>query len=505
MNKILILAAVTAGTFLLSCSRKAPDFAGSIPDKAFAVVSMHPMDIHTKGKVNTLDYLKEKVEDEFLEQVLDDPMSTGLMLDAYMYVFARMEEEAPVIGVVSGVKDVEQLESTFARIDEGISEQFTETELYTQLQLDEEGIIAWDTEKMVLLYSTDFEEFDEAYWKESLDWMFNPVKEESVVSLVDFKDFQGKMKDLNLWFSSDDMMKVVEQLSDGQMEGLPISLYNNYTHMFCEFANGEMNITGETNFSEEVQKNLDEVLVMKPSLNQEILKMTPGGDLLMALAVSMDLEKVKKLVENFAPDQLVDSAMSSNLEKNLGVPPEKLLQAFTGDFTIAVNGLDEEAMIPIEVFIGIGVESDEIQKQLMNQVEQMMPVEEEGDFFVINVQGTEIYSGILHDTWVITNAKGYRESAREGGLDKSLLDSEFDRFSGGSMGMYLNLDLDSYPGLVTGLLEQNEKSNWIRQLTEPFDHLGISAGDQQSLITLKTNRPDENSLYTLLKMPESQQ
>jgi len=490
---------------MLSCSKKGPDFAGSIPDKAFAVVSMHPMDIHTKGKINTLDYLREKVEDEFLEQVLDDPMSTGLMLDAYMYIFARLEEEAPVIGVVSGVKDVEKLENTIGRIEEGISEQFTRLEKYTYIQPDDEGIIAWNEEKMVLLMSPDHDEFEESYWTASLNWMFDPVKEESVVSLVDFKDFQGKMKDLNLWFSSDDLMKVVEKLSDGEMEGLPISLYNNYTHMYCDFANGEMNITGETNFSEEVQKNLDEVLVMKPSLNQEILKMTPGGDLLMALAVSMDLEKVQKLVENFAPDQLVDSTMSSNIEQNLGVEPKKLLQALTGDFTLAVNGLEGDAMLPVEIFIGVGVKSDEIQKQLMNQVEQMMPVEEEGDFFIINVQGTEIYSGILHDTWVITNAKNYKESVASGGLEKSLLDSEFDKFSGGSMGMYLNLDLSSYPEMISSLLDQNEKMIWAQHLTEPFTSLGITAGDQQSLIQLKTNRPDENSLYTLLKMPESHQ
>jgi hypothetical protein len=133
----------------------------------------------------------------------------------------------------------------------------------------------------------------------------------------------------------------------------------------------------------------------------------------------------------------------------------------------------------------------------------MVPVEEQGDFFVINIQGNEIYSGILNDTWVITNMKGYKEAVTGGSLDKSLLDSRFRDFAGGSMGMYVNLDLDSYPGMVKSLLEQKpEKGQWVRKVTEPFDYFGITAGDQQSFMTLKTNKPNENSLYTIMKMTQ---
>jgi hypothetical protein len=251
-----------------------------------------------------------------------------------------------------------------------------------------------------------------------------------------------------------------------------------------------------------VQKNIDEVLVMNPSLNQEILKMAPGGDLLMALAVSMDLEKLQALVEKFSPPQLGE--VGNKVEEATGIPAEKLLNALTGDFTLAVNRLEGEAMIPVEVFIGVGVKSDEIQKLLMEKVGEMIPVEAEGDFFVINIQGTEIYSGILHDTWVITNAKGYKDAASSGKLDNSLLDSRFSDFSGGSMGMFLNLDLESYPDMVRGMLEQKpEQNKWIERITDPFDYFGITAGDQQSLMTLKTNRQNENSLYTILKITET--
>jgi hypothetical protein len=501
MKRLPIIIAIAAGFILASCSKKIPEFVNSIPDDAVAVVSMNPMQIHSKGKLNTLENLKERAKDKIWGEILEDPLSTGLMLDEYTFVFAKMEEEAPVIGVVAGMKDTEKFELTLGKIKEDISDQFKETAKYKYMQPDKEGIVAWNKDQLIVLVSPDYDEFEESYWISTLDWMFDPVKEESITSLVDFRDFQKKMKDFNFWLSTDDLMKVVNKIAKEKMKDFPVTFNNNYTHVYCEFADGAVNISGETKFSEEVQKNIDEVLVLNPSLNQDILKMAPGGDLLLGLAVSMDLEKLREHVKKFSSAEL--SEIGDKVEESIGVSAETLLKAFTGDFTLAVNGIEGEAMIPVEVFIGIGVNSEEIQKQIMEKVEGMVPVEEQGDFFVINIQGNEIYSGILNDTWVITNMKGYKEAVTGGSLDKSLLDSRFRDFAGGSMGMYVNLDLDSYPGMVKSLLEQKpEKGQWVRKVTEPFDYFGITAGDQQSFMTLKTNKPNENSLYTIMKMTQ---
>ncbi|MDX2430907.1 MAG: DUF4836 family protein, partial [Bacteroides sp.] len=281
----------------------------------------------------------------------------------------------------------------------------------------------------------------------------------------------------------------------------PFDLTNNYYHVYCEFEKGAMNISSETNLSEEIQKNLDEVLVFNPSLNPDLLKMAPGGDLLMALAISMDLEKVQKLVEKFNPPQLDD--FGGKLEETTGVSAETMLNAFTGEITLAINALEGEEMVPVEVFLGFGVKSDEIQKLLLKQVESMLPVEEQGDFFVINLQGNEIYSGIIENNWVITNMKGYKDKVKSGKLDKSLLESRFADFSDKPIGMYLNLDMTAYPELAQALVDQSgEKKEWIENLTGSLDYIGMSGGSNEGLVKLKTNKPNENSLYTLLRMAE---
>jgi len=425
-----------------------------------------------------------------------------MMLDEYVYLFATMEEENPLLGFVAGIRDMGKFENILGKIDEDNPLEATERDGYKYIRPDEEGIISWNEDQVVILVSPD-EEFETSFYITRLDWMFSPVKEESIVSMVDFNKFQGNMKDINMWLSSEDLKKVVKKFAKKKSEDLPldfpINLTNNYYHVYADFADGTMNISSETNLSEEIQKNLDEVLVFNPSLNPDMLKMAPGGDLLLALAVSMDLEKVQKLVEKINPPQMGE--MGGKLEEVTGVSAETLLNAFTGEFTLAVNALAGEAMVPVEVFLGFGVKSDEIQELLLKQVESIVPVEDQGDFFVINIQGNEIYSGIINDNWVITNMKAYKDKVKSGKLDKSLLDSRFADFSDKSMGLFLNLDMTAYPEMAQDLVDQSgDKKVLIENITGTLDYIGMSGGSNDGLITLKTNKPKENSLYTLLRI-----
>ena len=462
------------------------------------------MQLHTKSQVNTFPSIKEKVKDEIWEQILENPLSTGLMMNEYVYVFVTMEEEAPVIGVVSGMKDQKKFESTLAKIKEGITEEFESNEVYTWLQMDKEGIIAWNNKQMIALVSPDHNEFESSYFTGALDKMFSPVREESITSLVDFKDFLGKMKDLNLWLSSNELFDVVQKIAGDKIPDLPITLYNNYAQVFVDFADGEMNINGETHFSEEVEKNVEEFLVMKPQLNQDMLKLAPAGNLLVAIAGSMDLAKTQQLFEKFAPPEV--DTMSNKVEMATGMEMADLLGALTGDFTIAINGVEGEAMLPLEIFVGIGVNGKAIQEKLMESVQGLTSVEEEGDFFIINFQGNEIYSGIIDDVLVVTNAKGYKDAIESGAHHTPLTSSRFGDFTTGSLGMFVNLDIDQYPAMLQGLLGQKpEAQHWVKKITDPFDYLGVCAGNYKNKIVVKTSNPSENSLFTIMKMVDAPQ
>jgi hypothetical protein len=502
MKRIFFVFVWAALIVLSSCSKKTPEFVHSIPDDAIAVLTIHPMQIHTKSQVNTFPSIKEKVKDEIWKQILDNPLSTGLMMNEYAYVFVKMEEEAPVIGMVCGMKDRDKFESTLSKIDEDISEEFESNDVYTWMQPDHNGIIAWNNKQAIVLGSPNGNEFESAYFTGALDKMFDPVREESITSLVDFKDFLGKMKDLNLWLSSNEMFDILEQFAGDKIPDFPVTLYNNYAQVFVDFANGEMNINGETHFSEEVEKNVEEFLVMKPALNEDMLNLAPGGNLLVAIAGSLDLAKTQKMIERFAPPEI--DTVSNRLEEATGMEMSELLEAISGDFTIAINGIEGEAMLPLEIFVGIGVNGKVLQEKLMKLVEGLTSVEEEGDFFIMNFQGNEIYSGIVNDVLVITNAKGYKDAIKSGAHETPLTSTRFSDYTGGSLGMFINLDISQYPALLQGLLSQNpQRQEWVTRVTDPFDYLGVSAGNYKNNIVLKTSNPSENSLYTIMKMVDN--
>lgn len=501
MKRLSIVIVWAAVLLLSSCSKKSPDFIHSIPDDVIAVVSLHPMQLHTKSNITSFTSIKEKVKDELWSQILENPLSSGLMMDEYAYVFFKMEEKTPIIGVVSGIKDKKKFETTLSKIQDGLGESFQKNEVYTWIQPDKQGIIAWNEEQMIVLASVDNDELETSWFTGELDLMFSPVREESITSLVDFKDFLGKMKDLNIWVSSDEMFDVIEHLVGDDMPDIPVDLYNNYAQVYFDFANGGLNISSETHFSEEVEKNIEEFLVMKPALNQDMLNLAPGGNLLLALAGSMDLMKTQEMVSKFAPPDL--DTLGTKVEVATGMEIEDLLKAISGDFIIAINGVEGEAMIPVELFIGVGVNGKVLQEKLMETVQGMAPVEEEGDFFVINIQGNEIYSGIVNDVLVITNAKGYKEAVKGGSYSSPLTDSKFGDFADGSLGMYMNLNLDDYPSMIEGLLSQSPKAQqMVERFTEPLDYMGISASNYMHNVVVKTSKPSENSLYTILKMVE---
>ncbi len=88
-------------------------------------------------------------------------------------------------------------------------------------------------------------------------------------------------------------------------------------------------------------------------------------------------------------------------------------------------------------------------------------------------------------------------------MEKSLMDTRFNNFADGSVGMYLNLDLEDYPGMLQGMLSQNPQTmKWVQHLTGSFDYMGFSASNYKNNLLLKTNQPGENSLYTLLKLTD---
>jgi hypothetical protein len=502
MKKIPLLVILIAGLLAASCSKKAPEFVNTIPDNAFVVMSMHPQQIFDKGQISSFESIKKEITDEFILNLIDHPTKSGIMLNEYSYAFVYFIEDNPVVGFVAGMADEGDFEAVIENIQEKKEGEIIEKDGINLFYPDGEASLSWDSEKVLFLASTEDDLSSEEMMAE-VSRLFNLEKENAITSLVNFNDFSGKMKDLNIWLSSDEakkMMEMSKKFKDMQVD-IPFQLDNNYAQLFFEFVDGAMYMHSESHFSEEVSKNVEEFVVTKQNINENLLDITPGGDLLLALAVSMDLDKFQAIMGKLPMDDMPD--IGGKIEEATGVPAEDIWSALNGDFVLAINGIEDGGMIPVEALIGIGVKNDELQKKLMGTVGGMVPVEDQGDFFLINTNGIEIYSGIVEDVWVITNAKGYKDAISGSGLDASLKDSKFMDYAGGGMGMYLNLDLSSYPAALQAMMSQDpEAAAMLELVTESLTSLGMEASQYESDVTLITAKKDENSLYTIMKLTE---
>lgn len=503
MRKLPIALTIIVAIIVSSCSNNAPEYANSIPDDAFAVMTIHPKQIYDKGQINTFEKITEEIDDELLKEIVKDPSKAGIVLNEYAYGFAFMLFDDPALGMVAGIQDAGKFKKFIeAAIDEDIN-FISEGELTMIAKDHSEAGMAWNNDQVIFLTVPDVK-LDAEAMKSELSKLFVLEKEEAITSVVDFNDFSGKMEDMNLWFSSNEMSTILEKIGkiknmDMDMN-LPFDLDNNYGQVFVEFADGAMYIHSETNLSDDVEKAKD-LMIGQEELNKDLLKIAPGNDLLMAAAYSVNFEKMTKIMKNFMPPEA--EGMSGQIEKATGVPGNEILEALTGDFVLAVNGAPEGAAIPVEILIGLGLNDETLQDKLMETAGNKAAVEKDGDFFMINANGIELYSGIINGIWVITNVSGYKDAITKNGLDKTLADSKFKDFAGGSMGMYLNLDLTSYPAAIQAMLAQGGAPEELELLTESFLFMGIEAGNTEADAIVKTAKQNENSLYTLLKFSES--
>ncbi|MEX0987456.1 MAG: DUF4836 family protein [Bacteroidales bacterium] len=502
MKKFPVLLVLLVAIVASSCSRKVPEIVHNIPDHAFLVTSLHPKQIYDKGQIGTMDIFTKKIRNKIVLSLVKDPLQSGIDISEYMFIFVYFIDDQPVIGTTAVIKDSDKFASTIGNLLKDNEGQVIDHKGYSMVTPeDEELAIAWN-EKQVIFLSSPQKNFTAEEWQTELVSLYDLSREEAVTSIVDFNKFTGKMKDFNVWFTGDELKKIMEKTNafkEMQFE-LPMELYNNYGQVFVDFSDGAMYVHSETHFSDDVTKAAESFLVAKESLNKDLLKLTPGNNLILAMAFSVELDKMVKMMKNFGGTQM--DSVSGKIEKATGVSGDVMLEAMSGDFVLAINGSPEGASIPVEILIGIGLDDETLQDKLMGTVNNMAQVEKDGDFFMINVNGMELYSGIVNGIWVITNVSGYKSAVTGSGLEKTLSESKFNDYAGGSMGMYMNLDLTTYPSSLQGMMAQGGMPGMLELVAESMSYIGIEGSNYENDITVKTSKEKENSLYTLLQLME---
>lgn len=265
----LLLVAVVA-IFFASCSKNA---ATHIPADAFAVLVIDGDELL---KFSDAEFVKEnpeyedmmeEVEDqsekaaELIEEMLDNPDASGVLLTEKSYAFATIVDEEVLVGVIIPI-DRGDLEDNLEMIGDEFEVDITdlmETEDDIQYMAPEDGMIfGWNDDVFMFIFMENGEDLFEY-----LEKYMNLKKKESIMSDKDFKKFHKNCVAMNLWVSSnviDNIDLDIDEIEEFE-ELTGIDLSNNYGHMHLDIQKDEITFTSKLKFNESIQ-DLDKTKLM---------------------------------------------------------------------------------------------------------------------------------------------------------------------------------------------------------------------------------------------------
>ena len=138
----------------------------------------------------------------------------------------------------------------------------------------------------------DFENLNEV-----AEYLIDLDKEYTLKTDKDFNNFLSKQKDINLWFSTNNIGGIP---GVGNMTGaldFVGGVKNNYGHAFADFQNGSMTFSTNLRFNQTLQETIDQYNFLDENAIKDILKYIPSENLLFVGNTNIDPEKIFDLLK----------------------------------------------------------------------------------------------------------------------------------------------------------------------------------------------------------------
>ncbi len=270
-NVILLLTVTLVITFV-SCKRDTT--VNHIPKDAFTVAVFDGKKLLELSNSDRLleneqfiEYKKD-FKNEFekslkiIEEIIENPEKSGILLNRNIYVFASLVEEKPVFGLIIPF-DKQVFEKNLKIFGEDfgfpVEMMFQNKDNISYFQPDMNSIISYNENLLVVLLNRSSKNIFDL-----LESYYYPEKNNSILNNVDFKGFYNNLEHINLWIASDVIDDVdyykneIEEFY--QLTGMDIS--NNYGHLHIEFREREIISTQKLRYNETIQNlNFEKIAV----------------------------------------------------------------------------------------------------------------------------------------------------------------------------------------------------------------------------------------------------
>lgn len=559
INALFAVAAAALLLVLSSCGG-APEHLKTIPATTGAVISFNPSSIALKGDLSsfkdsrimsTLRTELETAEPEAakqMEELMSNPLSTGLSLldDVYMFHHAEGEREQYMV-LTAGVSSEEKFKTWIEQVMTLGSQEYDldPKDGFTQLlipnsEYSQNPVMGWNSDKLVLVmpmvrsYSEPLDEKLES----ALANIMNVSKEASVLSNSDFNSFYENRQDLSVWVSGNVLDKIPEAAAEVE-KSLGFTLPGNYLHYHTAFNDGELAMDMDWTLTDAAKK----VMMRDGMMREPDTKVLAyhSGTPVAAIAFGTNLmQAYKAAMESMSRTEpgLADQAKQVDgmvkMQTTYGL--DEILSAFDGDFALTFSDLTVEEVTvtreePVWVddpteYYGGRYEYQEVEvtetkpqpkatltatfnnQEFYDKLIALIPdpmKSAKGTVTELNLGEVTAFAALNNGLLVITTNGDVANSLKSGETPNPLASSDVGSFLASEpSALYLNLDLSTYP---EGLSEQANRlageTNPVvfETITSKLKALEYSGSATHSGLRLKLNS-DENFLKVVLTTAE---
>lgn len=335
----------------------------------------------------------------------------------------------------------------------------------------------------------------------------NMDKEEGLLTDKDFNNFLGKQKDINAWFSTNNLKGIssIGEISEGlDMMG---GIKNNYGHAFAEFQNGYMSLKTNLRFNASWKETIDKYNFLDEKAIKDILNYIPSEDLIFIGNTNIDPEKVFGLLKFINKD--FDSGLKE-ITRELNVEEEELKNIFAGEVAfsfhakknndIKTDKIDLDGM-PTGVYAA-RIKNPANFEKLISKAVEMNAINEKNGYYSIS-NGIPVYLLKVKNDMVVSNDEDIiREIAETGKVKENVTTAPYQEILvSNPVCFFLNLNRDSYSDEMKEMLDKNLGNEYIKGV-ETFGNqlksLTFSANLEEWEFRVDLVDNNENSLYTLL-------
>ena len=505
LRQATFLLMVIAAVAISSCSKgDYPKNLTIIPKESSLVASFDieklakKADIKELKKSATFTSLSKEIlpNQPTFKAILDDPSKSGV---AFKQVFVFLLNKNNV-GITFALNDASAFEKMVQEVAKGENQKITIQsagdykyvvlsstddgiikEVDTLVTINQNKILIWDKDKALFLSNTP---------KDAALKLFGTAKDASIVTDKDFKDFYSDKKEIALWMKNEAIYGSLSELSQNPiMKAQGDLMKDTYSHYNIEFNEGEVAMTTQVTPLKAAKKIAEQYTKAKP--DNAMLKYFPGKSFMLGKwAVN-----VPEIVKLFTKDKQVAAQLTPE--------NQKIINSLEGDFVFSLIDFADAGMPMPQAAIAATVKDKTIYDLLVNQAFGSSTKRDCGGYMAVSIQVYTVFIAQKGNILMVANKEDVVKSFVAGKpLDNNLTKSSLKGVEDTPGYFYLNLDIDTYPSSLIGLLDnfgagagtKFKESMFFKDLEGKYD-----AGKCTSSAVLRLKDTKGNSLAVILK------